>query len=418
LSAMMLHPDRKANLKWQGDFTLPRFRAKLANRYLLHPGLAPGYEEQYRSDLGDRTIARKEYSTSYDFSASSSTKILTPLGGTNTQLGDSRGSTLTQWGRSSKSSLGAAGSSSLGRSSSVPVIGLRRMEAQPAAARLAKTASSSSLAKTQERMPTSPTSADDKKEKEKEMAMEAACRRLWAAAHGCELNIKEFIDLRVDDPSMQLKTCPVPGITKSLKQGAKLDWRNPEWDGATLFLKAVRTDAIGLAEYLLSVGGSAGATNVDPLVLDNSGRGAFHWAAMGGNPAMMEFLLKAPNITNVSGWESHIQAPDNGGDTPIHLASYYGHLSIVRLLTHAKVDPHQENDGGYSASDLSEARKMWHIGHYLSEKKQQKEDIETDKFEVRNLVRPCNLARANELRDIAALNPKPKPKAAAKAKKK
>lgn len=73
---------------------------------------------------------------------------------------------------------------------------------------------------------------------------------------------------------------------------------------------------------------------------------------------------------------------------------------------------------GFSAIDLAEARRMWHIVHYLSESKFQEQDktCEQYEFQVRNLVRPCNLGRANELRDIAALNPKPKPKAAAKKK--
>merc|ERR1712232_1127862 len=108
--------------------------------------------------------------------------------------------------------------------------------------------------------------------------------RLWAACHGSEIHIKEFIKEREEDPSLQLRTCPVPGMQKAIRAGAKLDWRNDEWDGATLLPKAVRTDSQGLAEYVLSIG-------ADPTVLDKSGRGVFHWTAIGGNPAMMEFLL-------------------------------------------------------------------------------------------------------------------------------
>jgi hypothetical protein len=219
------------------------------------------------------------------------------------------------------------------------------------------------------------------------------------------LNIKEYIDLRKEDPSMPMKQCPVPGITKALKQGAKLDWENKDWDGATLFLKAVRSDSMGLAEYLLAVG-------ADPMVSDYSGRNAFHWAAMGGNPKFVEFL-----ITVIAEHDTLVQAADSGGDTPLHLASYYGHLPIVRLLTHSKVDTMQENEGGFTAHDLAEARRMWHISHYLSEKKQQKEDRETDEFDVAKLVRPCNLTRASELQGIKKALPKPKPKAKAKAKK-
>jgi len=253
-----------------------------------------------------------------------------------------------------------------------------------------------------DKVPTSPMSGDDKREKEKEMNSEAMSRRLWAAAHGSEIHIKEYIELRVDDPSLQLKTCPVPGIQKALKGGAKIDWQNDEWDGATLLLKAVRTNSDALAEYVLAIG-------ADPTILDKSGRGVFHWTAIEGNPAMMEFLLSSiPN--------PQIQTPDNGGDTPLHLAAYQGHLPIIRLLIRYKVDPMQPNALGYNAIDLAEARRMWHIAHYLNENKHQEDDRTAEDFQVRNLVRPCNLYRANELRDIAALNPKPKPKAAAKKK--
>merc|ERR1712139_48124 len=111
--------------------------------------------------------------------------------------------------------------------------------------------------------------------------------------------------------------------------------------------------------------------------------------------------------------EPQLQTPDNGGDTPLHLAAYYGHLPIIRLLVREKVDLSQPNALGYDAVELAQARRMWHIVHYLSEQKHQEEDKADEDFQVRNLVRPCNLSRANELRDIAALNPKPKPKAAA-----
>lgn len=276
------------------------------------------------------------------------------------------------------------------------------MEAQPAATRLGMSVSMDKT-RTLDRMPSSPMSPEDKKEREKEMAIEAASRRLWAAAHGSEIHIKECIEQRKEDPGISLKSVSVPGMARAMKQGAKLDWRNDEWDGGTLLLKAVRTNSIALAEYVLCQG-------ADPLIVDKSGRGVFHWAAMDGNPDMMELFLNSVP-------DPPIQAPDNGGDTPLHLAAYYGHLPIIRLLIRHKVDPMQVNSSGFNAIDLAEARRMWHIAHYLSEQKQQEEDRATEDFQVRNLVRPCNLFRANELRDILALNP-PKAKAKPAAKKK
>merc|ERR1711990_1442397 len=109
--------------------------------------------------------------------------------------------------------------------------------------------------------------------------------------------------------------------------------------------------------------------------------------------------------------DAQFQAADNGGDTPLHLAAYHGHLPIVRLLVRMKVDIMVPNALGYTAIDLAEAKRMWHIAHYLSEQKHQEEDKSVEDFKTRNLVRPCNLSRANELAEIAAKNPKPKPKA-------
>lgn len=288
----------------------------------------------------------------------------------------------------------------LTRSESVPTIGLNRAEAQ---SRLTRTSSSGRL---NGGSPASPT-ADEKKEREKELNAEAASRRLWAAAHGCEVYMKEYGELRKEDPSIKMAACPVPMISKALKQGAKLDWRNPEWDGGTLLLKAVRTDSLLLAEYLISVG-------ADPLVLDNSGRGVFHWAAMTGNPALLEYLMGAvPQPV-----EPHINLKDSGGDSPLHLGAYYGHLPIVRQLVFGKADPKQENEQNFSPAELAEVRRMWHVVTYLTESKLQKEDEECPKeeFKIRNLTRTCNLSRANALNEIAKLNPKPKPKANAKGK--
>jgi len=404
----MLLADRQASLKWAGDFTLPRFRAKLANQYLLHPDVAPGYEELYRSDLGERTISRVTSSSDFGRSLrSTASPSSLSFGGTlATQMGTASYSALSQ-SRSGASLAEMRTNSStgslpgLGQSSSVPTLGLRRMEAQPAAARLGRTVAMDRM-RGKDNTSVAAMSPEDRKEKEKEMLSEAMSRKLWAAAHGGEIHIKEFIELRKEDPALQLKTCAVPGMQKALKGGAKIDWKNDEWDGATLLLKAVRTDSLALAEYCSAMG-------ADSMQIDKSGRGAFHWAAIEGNPAMLEFLLSTTS-------DPQLQNPDSGGDTPLHLAAYHGHLPIIRLLIRHNVDPTQPNALGYNAIDLAEARRMWHIAHYLSEQKHQEEDKQTEDFQVRNLVRPCTLSRANELKAIAALNPKPKPKAAAKKK--
>merc|ERR1711963_808167 len=104
---------------------------------------------------------------------------------------------------------------------------------------------------------------------------------------------------------------------------------------------------------------------------------------------MMELLMNIP--------DPQLQVPDNGGDTPLHLAAYHGHLPIIRLLIRQKekVDPSLPNALGYDAVELAKAKRMWHIAHYLSEQKHQEEDAKDEDFQVRKLVRPCNLGRAN-----------------------
>lgn len=410
-------PDRTAGLGWTGDFSLSRFRAKLANKNLMHPDLAPGYEEVYRIDLGERTISRKDVSFSgesvLDMCDSGGGAFLQRMKQGTLSSQQSLGRTLSRAGMSgsladvgsqSLASLSAGSPLGLGRSSSVPSLGrMTRMEMLMEQEKKKPRGS--------ERFRSSaPMSPEDKKEREKEMASDAASRKLWAAAHGAEMKISEYMEERKEDPTLSLKSFEVPAnFGQWLKAGnkvggvAKIDWRNdePPWDGATLLIKAVRTNSFSLAEYCMVHG-------ADPLIVDNNGRNLFHWAAKEGNPDMMKFFMDAVS-------DPPIQAHDNFGDTPLHLAAYYGHLPIIRLLIHAKVDPTLLNANGFNAADLAEARRMWHIGHYLSEQKHQEEDRENEDFQVRNLVRPCNLERANTMREITALNP-PKAKAKPKAK--
>merc|ERR1719181_1433565 len=121
---------------------------------------------------------------------------------------------------------------------------------------------------------------------------------------------------------------------------------------------------------------------------------------------MMEYLLDPKNVQGVS-----VNQVDNGGDTPLHLASYNGHLPVLRLLLKAGSDPELANKGGYTPSQLAEARRMWHITAYLDEFKRGDEEKEGEvPLELADLVRACNLIRAKEIREERELNPPPKPK--------
>jgi len=430
-------------LRWSGDFTLNRLRAKLANKYLLHPDVEPGYDEVYRPELGESTIVRKDYGGgdarraggTMKGTLSGSQSSLGRLGATSLGFGDTNllRSGYSTWGpggstdmastygsiRSMDNTWGSGTSlQGLTRTSSVPSIGVRRAEVPPASLRAAsgrypmqKGLVSSPLSSPP--APSSPTMGEaERKELEKEKNIEAASRRLWSAAHGSEVYIKEQLVLLEGDPKAgSLARTPVPGMQKALKQGAKLDWRCDEWDGATLLVKSVRTNSVELVMYLLAAG-------ADPSIVDKSGRGVFHWAAIEGNPELMEFLLTS--VQNLK-----LNQPDVGGDAPLHLAAYHGHMPVVRQLIRAHADPNLPNAGGFAAMELGDVRRKWHISHYLSDSRLQEDDRAAMANEapggrrpIRELVRSCNVARANELRALDAENPKPKPKPKADPKKK
>lgn len=460
-------------LKWSGDFTLPRLRARLANKYLLHPDVEPDYEEVYRTDLSQTSIVRKDASDAHqawpDGSSPSwrqslgqngswaSTGSRTPAGSLASPAGAGRSGRKPSLvgGRNGSLTGSLAGSQSgsslrqgtwrkeeghgLRKNSSMPSLGIRRVDRMPALVhpsppgmqlgpapgrqlpaqgqqwQLSSQSLTSAVDSTT--LPGSPTAAggDDKKEAEKEKQVIAASRDLWTQAIGGVFHITEQILLlehageqdffkalaahpALEDPQKFL-------MKRALKAGAKVDWRNPEWDGATLLLKAVRTNCQPLALYLISQG-------ADPSLTDYAGRGVLHWAAAGGHAEMMLFFL-----TNFRDLPTDI--PDAAHDTPLHLAAFNGHLTVVRLLVAlGKANVQLQNGGGFTPIQLATARRMWHVERYLSNPRQQEEDVTragNGTLEVRELVRrarppsppvvrsfgglvlSCDLERANEV---------------------
>lgn len=353
--------------RWGGDFSLPRFRAKLANKNLLHPDVEPGYEELYRPELGGRTIVKRSNTASPGmgfspelsrsrFSGLAASNLDSPFRSSTTALGVSRAG-LAEVGRSSMQQP------SLTSSSSAPLLGLRRCEVGPARP-----------PKPQPVPAPPPSSVEDRKEWQKQRDVEAASRKLWVAVHGSEGYLRQELAAFGADPKVHFeniaKISP-GGVKKALKMGAQIDWQNDEWDGATLLIKVVRQGSQELTQYLLAMG-------ADPTICDSSGRNVLHWAAIGGQvPIVMEFLTPGRLPTEMMA--TCIDEEDEGGDTPIHLSSFYGHLAVTRLLVRAQADPGQQNGGGFTPLELAESRRNWLVAQYLNDFRQQDADVEDGK---------------------------------------
>lgn len=400
--------DQSTSIRWGGDFSLPRFRAKLANKYLLHPDVEPEYQELYRPELGERTIVKRDLenygmtSTFSDFGRTRSggfNNTALPLDATmmprssSSVFAESRRG-LADTGRSLASTTGSI--PTLSSSSSAPLLGLRRSMVGPARPPQV----------VKETPP--PASSDDRKEWEKEKAIEAASKKLWVASNGAEFIMKkEFGALAAASPDKTVPWAAISkiscgGIQRALKMGARVDWRNDEWDGATLLIKVVRQGAKELMLYLLAIG-------ADPTICDKSGRNVLHWAAIEGRiPILTELLGRIPA-------EMSLDEGDGGGDTPIHLAAFYGHLPVTRLLVRAQADPNQRNAGGHSALELAEARRNWAVAQYLNEYRQQQADADNGRegegeLEINDFLRASDQIRVRELRLLAAEQPKGKKK--------
>eukprot|EP00931_Biecheleriopsis_adriatica_P006630 TRINITY_DN108006_c0_g1_i1.p1 TRINITY_DN108006_c0_g1~~TRINITY_DN108006_c0_g1_i1.p1 ORF type:complete len:421 (+),score=97.80 TRINITY_DN108006_c0_g1_i1:101-1363(+) len=417
-------------LRWAGDYSLQRLRAKLATGGTGTERAEPEYAEVYRPALGQSSILRKDCPEFYaalaetgGFDALSRSGSLTGFGkGTNSLSSTSLPSATTRttgfyatarssgafgqtFGRTGSSAFDRTqmGMSGMSRTSSVPSLGTRRVEKSPACLQPLPpnwgSSSTSSLATQASKpaivIPPAPGS-DEAKALEKEKQITSACKQLWVYAHGSVHHVKEEVEVKesegVTNNQALLKDLAkfdCKGMKKALKAGAKIDWRNPEWDGATLLLKQVRAGGYGaleMAKFCLALG-------ADVNSMDDSDRGVLHWAAvLGDSRAMLYFLTEYPDL--------QVSAPDSGGDSPLHLAAHGGHLGVVRLLIRHGAKEF-ENHSGFLPSQLAEARRMWHVVAYMQE--QQAEEAEKETVNLRELVlsRPCNIAKADELDAIA-----------------
>lgn len=327
-------------LKWRGDFTLPRLRANLARKYEFHPKVEPMYDEYYSLYLGKSTVERRP-----------SKPDLRPDPGR---------------------------------------VNLNRPEKNN------KMTKSSSVAS----LPSLSDSAASHEHERETPQVESASRRLWGAAHGSVHYIKEAIEAAAEDPkAMNLKTAAVPGIQKALKEGAKLDWRNEEWNGATLFIKCARFGEDTLLQYLEALG-------ADRFLVDWSQRSALHWAALEGYAKTSAWLLERfpPEMVDMR---------DDMGDSALHFSARHGHLPIVRLLVRAKADPEALNHANETPISIAASRRCHHIVRFLEDCKRTPDTVE---MKLSDLDRDSSVQYAVKVR-AEYLENKPKPKAKPKAKK-
>lgn len=421
--------------KWQGDFTLPRLRAKLAGISRLHPSVEQDYQEVYNHELGGSTMLRRVGGsqtnlrdlidnfdlTQANLGASKGLKTMKSMG-SSTQLGGLDASRRLGGSGSAASLKELPASVRMHRVISVPSLGTRRavcapasLQRIPADLRAPGATRSQPTLQLAQAPPTNETL--DLKAIEKEKQIEIASRRFWNAAHGNMHFLQEELEQMLREAEAggetltgaqliaRMKVTQVCNqMNAERKKGGKVDYQHKDWDGATLLIRSVRCNQQALMYHLLGVG-------ADPLAVDNAGRGCLHWAAIEGNGEVTEFWLKTYPDTDIN-------VLDAGGDAALHLAAYHGHLPIIKLLLQHGADINEPSQSGFTAYQLAEARRMWHVTRYLAEFREMEEDkANKDSMILMHLLRPCNLSRAKEYRIQTSDQPKPKA-AAAGAKKK
>lgn len=189
--------------------------------------------------------------------------------------------------------------------------------------------------------------------------VELACKQLWAATHPLPLYIKNAMkELSKEDANNEeevnrvLGSLTLPGMEKSIKAGGYVDWQNPQCNGETLLLRAVREGEDRVVQYLI-------AHKADPLATDFAGRSSLHWAAARGRASLVKSLLELVPFESMEG-------EDDEGNTPLHLAAWNGHLHGVRLLLRAQADLEATNAKDETPIDLAVAANCHHVVQHLA----------------------------------------------------
>ena len=97
---------------------------------------------------------------------------------------------------------------------------------------------------------------------------------------------------------------------------------------------------------------------VDWLGRDQAGRTALHLAAYWGQPVVVRKVLTSSRSNTISGGESGSSSSspdclDDDGCTPLHLASWKGHLETIEELLRRGADPDAANNLGCTPLHLA-----------------------------------------------------------------
>jgi len=149
------------------------------------------------------------------------------------------------------------------------------------------------------------------------------------------------------------KTVEIPGMQSAIKAGGKLDYRNPDYGGQTLFIREARMGELATLMYLDALG-------AEKAMVDFNNRSALHWAALEGYAKVVQWLLEKipPEMVDMR---------DDNGDSALHFAARMGHLPIVRLLVRANADPEALNNANQTPMSIAASWCRHHIVKFLED---------------------------------------------------
>ncbi|CAD7950817.1 unnamed protein product [Amoebophrya sp. A120] len=122
----------------------------------------------------------------------------------------------------------------------------------------------------------------------------------------------------------------VPGMASSVREGASINWKNPDADGKSLFAMKCWMNERKMVEYLYLRYGP------DLLTVDRKDRNLFHHCAEANAYETATFLLrKLEQPGSKSVLPFLLLSPDEDGNTPLHLAAASGSKVVAELYLKA-----------------------------------------------------------------------------------